>query len=74
MIAKEFNLFNAPIRLLLREKKGMFKMNKFKKISVATAKIINKVDLKNEKLKSPTYRRKNKGYSIFGNKMKNTEL
>jgi len=36
--------------------------------------IINKVDLKNEKLKSPTYRRKNKGYSIFGNKMKNTEL
>lgn len=63
MIVKEFNLYNSPIRLYLREKKGMFNENKFKKISVATAKIINKVQMKNEKLKRPTYRRKLKGYN-----------
>jgi len=58
MILQEFNLRNIPVRFLLRDKNSALESNPFKKVSISTARITKKVELKNTKLSNPTYRRR----------------
>jgi hypothetical protein len=58
MIGQEFGLTNVPVRFLLRDPNSSFLANKFKKVSISTAKIMKKVSMKNSKLSNPTYRRR----------------
>jgi GTP-binding protein len=67
MLAKEFGFNSVPLRFLLRDHKKIFQKNKYKKLSVAGAKIKKKIELLKDKLQKPTYRRKVKGYeTLYG--------
>jgi GTP-binding protein len=67
MLAKEFGLKSVPVRFLVRDHKKIFQKNKYKKLTVAGAKIQQKIHLLKSKLSKPTYRRKVKGYeALYG--------
>lgn len=65
LMVKEFGLKFAPLRFLVRDHVKIFKMNEFKKVTTATAKIQKKIDLMKKKMANPTYRRKMKGSDLL---------
>lgn len=69
MLVKEFKLKNTSIRFILRDHEKIQEINKFKKVSEATAKIVKKVETLKEKMNNPTYRRRAKGADhLYGRK------
>ena len=76
MISKEFNLFNVPLRFIVRDREvkayrdGDLNYETFKKKSVAGTIIEKKVKIQKEKLRNITYLRKSKGYELLKGKFK----
>lgn len=69
MLIKEFRLRNVAIRFIVRDHEKINERNKFKKVSIGTAKITKKIDMLKEKMKTPTYRKRMQGADfLYGRK------
>jgi GTP-binding protein len=69
MLIREFRLRNVAIRFVVRDPENINERNKFKKVSVGTAKITKKINILKEKMQSPTYKKRMQGADfLYGSK------